>query len=211
MTGRTVAVFDFDGTLTRRDTLLPFLRRTYGVPNTSRALLATSLLIARGLVTGTDRDAAKEALLRRLLAGQEVSTLAAAAETFADVVVDKGLRPAVLERVQWHATSGHELVIVTASPELYVEPVGRRLGFNAVLGTRLEVGATGRLTGRLIGRNCRGPEKVERLERWLAGGRESVTVHSYGDSSGDRELLAFADYGYRVRGGRVRPVGAARS
>src|SRR5947209_19620623 len=107
MTARTVAVFDFDGTLTRRDTLLPFLRRTCGVPGTWRALLATSLLIARGIVTGTERDAAKEALLGRLLAGHDVATLATAADAFADVVVERGLRPAVVERVEWHATSGH--------------------------------------------------------------------------------------------------------
>ena len=198
MKERTVAVFDFDGTLTRRDTLLPFLRRTYGAPRTSLALLANSLVMARGIVAGDhERDAAKEAVLAHLLAGREVAELEAAAAVFADVVVGRGLRAAVLERVQWHATSGHELVIVTASPELYVRPVGERLGFDAVLGTRLETDGAGRLTGRLVGRNCRDNEKATTGD---------VTVHAYGDSSGDRQLLAFADYGYRVCGGRLRPV-----
>src|SRR3954468_22775490 len=133
---RTVAVFDFDGTLTRRDTLLPFLRRTRGASRTSIALLANSLVLARGMVGDDDlRDAGKAAVLRHLLAGQNVDELEAAADVFADVVVKRGLRAHMLERVRSHRSDGHELVIVTASPELYVGPIGERLGFDAVLGT----------------------------------------------------------------------------
>lgn len=199
---RTVAVFDFDGTLTRRDTLLPFLRRTRGASRTSIALLANSMLLAR------DRDAAKAGVLRRLLAGQDVDELRAAADVFADVVIQRGLRASVLERVQWHTSEGHDRVIVTASPELYVAPIGERLGFDAVLGTRLETDGNGHLTGRLDGRNCRGPEKVERLRAWL-GGSDDATVYAYGDSSGDRQLWEFADHAYRVRGDRVLVVGVS--
>src|SRR5581483_9290555 len=75
-------------------------------------------------------------------------------------------------------------------------------GFDAVLGTRLEIDGDGRLTGRLDGPNCRGPEKVERLRAWL-GGDGDVTVHAYGDSAGDRQLWEFADHAYRVRGNRL--------
>ena len=202
MSARTVAVFDFDGTLTRRDTLLPFLRRTRGGPRTATALLATSLLLAR------DRDAAKEGLLQRVLAGAEVDELQSAARVFADVVIGRGLRSSMLERVQSHKADGHELVIVTASPELYVRPIGERLGFDAVLGTRLETDGNGRLTGRLQGRNCRGPEKVERLRAWLGSDAE---LYAYGDSSGDRALWEFADHAYRVRRGRLLVVGVSNS
>jgi phosphatidylglycerophosphatase C len=200
MRERTVAVFDFDGTLTRRDTLLPFLRRTRGARRTSMALLATSLLLVR------DRDAAKEALLQRLLAGHDVEELRAAATVFADVVIERGLRRSVLERVRSHKSDGHELVIVTASPELYVGPIGERLGFDAVLGTRLSTDSNGRLTGRLEGRNCRGREKVERLRTWLGSDAE---VYAYGDSAGDRALWEFADHAYRVRGERLLVVGVS--
>jgi phosphatidylglycerophosphatase C len=208
VTPRTVAVFDFDGTLTRRDTLLPFLRRTRGASRTSIALLANSLVLARGMVAGDNRrDAAKASVLRHLLAGQDVDELRAAAEVFADVVIDRGLRTSVAERVRSHKSEGHELVIVTASPELYVGPIGGRLGFDAVLGTRLETTGDGRLTGRLLGRNCRGTEKVERLQAWLGDGE--ATVYAYGDSSGDRQLWEFADHAYRVRGDRLVTVGVS--
>lgn len=162
-TSRAVAAFDLDGTLTRRDTLLPFLVRACGAERTGRALLARSLLLARALAGGGRRDVAKAAILERLLAGEPLVRLQALAEAFADDVVARRLRPGTRERVAWHREAGHQLVIVSASPELYVAPIGRRLGFDAVLATRLEIGPDGRLTGRLLGRNCRGPEKVARL------------------------------------------------
>jgi phosphatidylglycerophosphatase C len=188
---RPLAAFDLDGTLTRRDTLMPFLRRAIGRDRATRAVFATSLPLTRALVAGgRHRDVAKAAFLRRVLAGLPVADLAEAAEAFADHVVAEGLRPDVRERVDWHRAQSHELVLVSASPELYVSPIGRRLGFDAVLATRLEVDADGRLTGRLSGANCRGPEKVARLREWRSG--ELVVDFAYGDSAGDREMLALA-------------------
>jgi phosphatidylglycerophosphatase C len=203
MNARVVAAFDLDGTLTRRDTLLPFLLRACGPAATWRAVLGVSLLLVRALAGGERRDVAKEALLVRLLAGRPAAVLAEVAESFADEVTASGqLRPEMIERVEEHRRSGHELVIVSASPELYVAPLGRRLGFDAMLGTRLETDAEGRLTGRLLGPNCRGEEKVVRLREWL-GGDEGTELFAYGDSRGDREMLALARTGVRVH--RRRP------
>ena len=94
---------------------------------------------------------------------------------------------------------------MSASPELYVTPIGRRLGFDTVLATRLEVDADGRLTGRLLGPNCRGPEKVMRLREWRGEGL--ALAYAYGDSSGDREMLDLAMTAVRV-GRRPKPGGA---
>ncbi len=101
----------------------------------------------------------------------------------------------MLARADWHAEQGHRRVIVSASYECYLTPVAARIGFDAALGTRLEVDG-GRLTGRLDGPNLRRAEKVRRLDEWL--GRRSATVWAYGDSAGDRELLARADQAVRV-------------
>jgi phosphatidylglycerophosphatase C len=200
---RAVAAFDLDGTLTRRDTLLPFLLRAVGRERTGRAVLAESLLLARALAGGGHRDSAKAALLERLLAGLPVEPLAAIAEAFADDVVARRLRPGMRDRVEWHRAQGHELLIISASPELYVAPIGQRLGFDGVLATRLEVAPDGRLTGRLVGANTRGPEKVARLREWL--GAEPVVAWAYGDSRGDREMLALAEHPVRLgRGSRAR-------
>ena len=208
-TSRTVVAFDLDGTLTRGDTLLPFLRRARGRTRTTGAVLVRSLDITRALVFACHRQRAKEALLGRLLTGQEVTALQETATLFAEEVVEHRLRPAALERAQAHRRAGHELVIVSASPALYVEPIGRLLGFDAVLATRLEAGPDGRLTGRIEELNCRGPEKVARLEEWAVGG--PVVLYAYGDSSGDRELLAGADAAFRLpKGGLLRRRSAPR-
>jgi phosphatidylglycerophosphatase C len=192
-----LAAFDLDGTLTRRDTLRPFLLRAIGRDRTYRALFAASLPLARAAALGGPyRDVAKVAVLQKTLGGLPLATLAEVAEPFADHVVAHGLRRDVRARVDWHREQGHELVLVSASPELYVTPIGRRLGFDAVLATRLEVDAEGRLTGRLQGTNCRGPEKVVRLRAWRG---ESVSVaYAYGDSAGDREMLALSSIGIKV-------------
>ena len=203
---RPLAAFDLDGTLTDRDTLLPFLRQAVGRGRTYRALLASSLPLARAAAFGgLHRDVAKAAVLRGVLAGTPLDGLAEAAESFADHVVTQRLRPEVRERVDWHRGEGHELVLVSASPELYVSPIGRRLGFDTVLATRLEVGADGRLTGRLLGANCRGPEKVMRLREWRGEGL--TLAYAYGDSAGDREMLDLAVTAVRVSR-RSKPGGA---
>lgn len=196
MPARTVAVFDLDGTLTRKDTLLPFLRSVAGTRRTVQAVVtAGRLLLVSRVGPVAERDgashAAKEHVIGRLLGGRELAALTARAASFAAAVVADGLRPDVLDRVDHHRREGHELAMVTASPELYAGIIGEMLGFGTVLGTRLEVDGQGRLTGRLQGANCRGSEKVERLRSWT--GTSEVVVHAYGDSAGDRALLESAD------------------
>lgn len=188
MTPGVVAAFDFDGTITRGDTLLPFLRRLCGGRAVARALAR----LPGGVIFGRrfDREAAKVALLSRLLRGRAVADVEEAAERYADDVVRTFLRPEVVERLEWHRDRGDRVVVVSASPEIVVGAVVRRLGVDIVLATRLEVDDEGRLTGRLVGMNVRGAEKVARLRAHL--GDEQVEVWAYGDSSGDRELLAHA-------------------
>ncbi|MEO5679538.1 MAG: HAD family hydrolase [Acidimicrobiales bacterium] len=186
--GKTAA-FDFDGTLTRRDTLLPFLVHVAGRRAVGRALAARAGPLALALGGRGDRGVQKEQVLGRLLAGWPLAELEAVADEFAEAAVATRLRPEVVGHLRAHLAAGDLVVVVTASPELVVAPIARRLGPVPVVGTRLEVGADGRLTGGLLGANVRGAEKVRRLTEWLGDG----TLHwAYGDSAGDREMLAAA-------------------
>ncbi|HEV7886349.1 MAG TPA: HAD family hydrolase [Acidimicrobiales bacterium] len=201
---RKVAAFDFDGTLVPGDSLLPFLVRVCGRRRAATALgvLGPSIgvALARG---GARRDAAKAALVSRLLRGLPAAEVARAGEAFASVLLPRA-RPDMLARVGWHRDSGHELVLVSASLSVYLEPLGAMLGFDHVLATGLEVGQDGLLTGRLLGANVRGPEKAVRVREWL--GADLCELWAYGDSAGDHDLFALAQWPYLVtRRGTLRP------
>lgn len=204
-----IAAFDFDGTLTHRDTLLPFLRFLCGPRALTRSLLRHSLSLGAAVTLDqpAQRDGVKERVLRELLAGRGHDDVQAAGERFARRLGQgppgTRLRATPISRWHWHRERGHDLVIVSAALEAYVAPFARALGGGAtVLATRLLVAENGALTGGLAGLNCRGAEKVRRLREWNP--RPDAELWAYGDSSGDRELLAAADVGRRVGpGGRI--------
>lgn len=197
--GRVVAAFDFDGTMVPGDSLLRFVLLASGPRRVVWALLRHGPGVALATVAGVgSRDRAKARFVSSALRGLDAEVVRAHGQRFADVLLAR-LRPEAMARLQWHRARGDELVIVSASLLVYLEPLGRRLRFDAVLATGLEVdGKT--LTGRLEGANVRGQEKVARLREWLAG--SSCELWAYGDSAGDRALLAAADRGFRVRRGR---------
>lgn len=205
MSGRRIAAFDFDGTLTRRDTLVPFLTAACGHGAFGRALRRVGPLAVRARTGRLDgdlhhRDATKAALLHELLAGREAEWLERQGTAYADGL-DARLRPEMVEQVAWHRDCGHELVLVSASLGTYLRPFAAAHGFDHVIAVELEVGEHGHLTGNLSGPNVRGPEKAVRLRRWL-GGDEPDHLWAYGNSSGDRELLAMADSPVWVAGRR---------
>lgn len=195
---RTVAAFDFDGTLTYHDTLVPFLVRVRGRAVVARALAAASPDLARAAARMQTRQRAKEALLIRTINGWWLDELRPIAEDFARALVEQELRPDRVARLRWHQAQGHEVVLVSAGLDLLVSAAGRLLGCTDVLATRLEVDRRGRVTGRLFGDNVRGPVKVERLREWLADDGASVRMWAYGDSDGDTEMLAMADVPTRL-------------
>jgi phosphatidylglycerophosphatase C len=193
---RTVAAFDFDGTLTHRDTLLPFLASVRGWPRVVAALGRHAHRLAR------DRDVAKELMLVRLLAGLPDEEVREAGRVYARTV---RVRPEMRARLNWHRQEGHDIVIVSASLDVYLGEVARSLDVDHILCTTLEVGADARCTGRLVGGNCRGPEKATRLRAHLGDQEDGeIVLWAYGDSRGDLEMLAMADHPVRVKRGRMR-------
>lgn len=210
-----VAAFDVDGTLTRHDTLLPFLRFLCGPRAVGRTLVRHAGPLLRALGTAArgghaGRGRVKAAVLEDLLAGRDDDEVRAAGESFAHRLArGSRLRPDTVTRWQWHRAEGHRIVVVSASLEAYVEPLARRLGGAYVLATRLRAAPDGTLTGELDGDNCSGAEKVRRLRDW--GVHADVELWAYGNSSGDRELLTAAQRPHRLRrGSRIRtpPPGA---
>ena len=197
---RTVVAFDFDGTLTIRDSFTEFLRWRAGPGGWALGLVKMAPAVAQ-YARDRDRGRIKAASVREFLRGVERTALEADAERFADRVRDRFIRPDALACWNdWGAKGAHR-VIVTASPETTVAPFARRLGAENLLGTPLFFDADDRVSGAFAGPNCRGAEKVRRLK--AAYGEDVVVAAAYGDTSGDTEMLAMAgEPGFRVFTGR---------
>lgn len=187
---RHVAAFDFDGTLLRGDSLLPFLRRAAGWRGLLRATIRAWWQLALLPLGGSHRDRAKAALLAAALAGQPADAVRRRAEAYS-VELSARLRPDTRRCLEWHLNQGHEVVLVSASPSLYLEPLAQQLGIHHIIATELAEEA-GLLTGAITGVNVRGPHKARLVGEWLGEG--SSFLYAYGDSAGDRELLARADH-----------------
>jgi len=185
-----LALFDFDGTITERETFPGFVRATVDRRRLrwGNALLAPHVIGYKlGWVSG-------EAVRRRIVAfgyrGRRESEVRAAAEVYLRDVVAKQIRAEALERIAWHRERGDRVVVVTANLELFVSAWCEQQGLEYIC-SHLEA-RDGVLTGRYLGRDCCGPEKSRRVRERIAL-RDYASVHAYGDTDEDRELLALAD------------------
>jgi phosphatidylglycerophosphatase C len=192
-----VAAFDVDKTLTTHDCVVPFLRRVGGRRFLLRlAMRSPELAVA---VVRRRRDRIKALATRAAVRGRRHDEIVDEARSFAEVVWERWMRPDTVARLRWHLEEGHRVVLVSASYRDYLEPLAERLGAHAVLSTELEV-RDGICTGNLDGPNCRAAVKAERLRTWITEQKISgVEIHAYGDSAGDRDLLALADHPTLVR------------
>jgi phosphatidylglycerophosphatase C len=185
----TVAAFDVDNTLTVRDCVVPFMKSVAGTGRLMKVMLSNVGDTIQN-VRRRDRDALKAKFVAGVFAGREAREIEALGIRFASKVADRWLRSDVATRMRWHQEQGHVVILVSASLGVYLHPLGDLLEVDAVLCTELEE-INGVLTGQLIGKNCRGEEKVSRVHRWReeAGIDAQDLIYAYGDSSGDKQLL----------------------
>lgn len=188
-----VAAFDFDGTITYRDSLLPFLIFNDGwVKTIIKMIMISPTLI--GFVLGViKRQKAKEIILKKFLGGKSIDEIKTQGELYAKGKLNSIVRPEAKERIKWHLDRGDQCVLISASVDVYLLPWAEDLGFQKVISSRLEVSDSGVVTGNLLGTNCWGPEKVRRLEE-ACGPIDTYTLYAYGDSRGDKELLNCANH-----------------
>ena len=207
-----MAAFDLDGTLTNGGSVFKWLRFINGNVDTFQATLWRIAPLAWGaLRSGEAADRAKESLFTSLLIGKETTKVAEQSQQFADRHLARHTRKEYVNRLNWHLEQGHHVIIVSASPEIYVSVVARRLGAHAAVGTRLAQDPLGRLTGGYLGQNCRGEEKLRRLNGWIdtLGLTEKPEIYAYGNSRGDRRMLAASNH--PVDAGKLGRFGALRA
>ena len=184
--------FDFDGTLTTRDTLIAFIRYACGTPRFLLGFLLHAPLLVLMKLRLYSNGKAKQRLFSWFFRGMPIETFDALCQSFA-LSHRHLLRPETVRLLQQALSEGSEVLIVSASIDNWVQPFFPTV---TVLGTQIEV-IDGRLTGRFLTPNCYGQEKVRRILA-LHPVRSSYRLTAYGDSRGDRELLAFADEAHLV-------------
>lgn len=187
-----IAAFDVDRTLTVRDCVVPFMTTVAGRARLASAVLARPVSVARWSARGA-RDDLKAHMVDRIFRGRSVDEVSETGALFAHAVVSGWMRGDTMARLRWHQERGDIVLLVSASLDAYLDPLGDLLEVDGVLCTRLAA-RDGVHDGTLDGPNCRGPEKVVRIRRWLeaAGLGDTTLTWAYGDSRGDREMLASA-------------------
>ena len=187
-TTRALALFDFDGTITTRDTMFDFVRATRGPVRLALGLVALSpWLVAHklGLLGATP---AKVLVLRWFFGGESRETLARWGEAYVDRV-EALIRPGAARRLGWHVAAGHDVAVVSASLDLWVGAWARKRGLRLLCTEAAWDGDV--FAGALGSANCNGAEKERRI-RAAFDVTAYATVYAYGDSSGDAEMLALA-------------------
>ena len=184
---RTVIATDFDGTLTTRDTLLEFIRFAKGDVSFFFGFLLFSPLIVLMKLHLYPNWKTKQKVFSYFFRGTSIEEFNRLGKEFADHSQHL-LRWGGLELIEKAKAEGTDIVVISASIDNWVQPFFPEL---LVLGTQVEV-KDGLLTGRFSTKNCYGQEKVNRLLSVFPD-RENYRLVAYGDSSGDRKLLDFAD------------------
>lgn len=187
---RILSVFDFDGTLTRHDSFIPFLRFAFGNRVFAQRMTQMVLPTLRFWCQQISRDELKHILIATFLTDVSESWLCDQAQQFCQHAWLGLMRPAGIDGVRQERIAAAEVTLCSASPELILRPFAARLGIH-LIATRLEV-IHGRLTGNIQGQNCRREQKIKRLEDKY-GSLHQYHLRAWGDSKGDQELLAAAD------------------
>lgn len=184
-----LSVFDFDGTLTRRDSFVPFLLFAFGKRAFTTRMIRLIPSALRYLTNGLSRDELKATLIASFLSGVKEDWVKAKAVEFRAAFWTRLMRPSGLESVAAELASGAQVTICSASPSLVLKPFADYLGIK-LIGTELEV-VDGQLTGSISGNNCRCEAKVDRLQAEY-GDLTLYRLRAWGDTRGDHELLAAA-------------------
>ncbi len=186
--------FDFDGTITTKDTFIAFIRFVKGDLRTFLGLLLYAPILIMMKLKLYPNWKAKQQLFTYFFKGMNIKEFKLKCNEFARH--NKTLiRPLALIEIQKALKEGEKVIIITASIDMWVRPFFSELDKDIrIIGTKIEE-KEGKVTGHFITRNCYGAEKVNRLKEIMPN-RNSYELISYGDSRGDKELLEYADKGY---------------
>lgn len=189
----TLVLFDFDGTVTNRDTMIGFIQYAVGKPIYYIGLLMLSPILLGYKLNLIPNYIAKEKMISYFFKGWDLISFDHLAEKYSVEEIDRITRPKAIEKINWHLGKDHKVVVVSASIDSWLKKWCEQKNIE-LIATRLEV-KSGKLTGKLATKNCHGIEKVNFIkERFDLSKYDSI--YAYGDSSGDKEMFKIATKKY---------------
>lgn len=184
-----LAIFDFDGTITTKDTLAEFIKFAVGKSTYYLGLFSLSPMLTAYKLKLIRNDIAKEKLITHFFKGWDADKFQKIANQYSCEQIDKITRPKAIEQIRWHQQQGHKVVIVSASMECWLKAWCEKNHID-LISTCLEINDN-KLTGVFFGKNCYGIEKANRVKDAYDLSQYDH-IYAYGDSRGDKELLALA-------------------
>lgn len=190
MTNR-LAIFDFDGTITRRDSFFPFLVFCFGYYQVFRVGITMIPVLMMYKLKLISNSKAKEIVFEKFFKGISQKDFNKFCRRYSLEKISPMIKIKALEKIIRHKAGGDKVLIISASVEDWIRPWAVSHGIDEVIGTTVEI-KDGILTGKFDRPNCYGKEKVRRLTETYKN-LDSYYLCSYGDSRGDKELLAISD------------------
>ena len=186
----TLVLFDFDGTITTKDSLIDFVKFAVGKPKFYIGLFLLFPILLGYKLKIIPNFMAKEKFTIYFFNKWDSLHFQEIADKYSEAKINEIIRPKAIEKIKWHIEQGHEVVIVSASMESWLKRWCQKMKI-ALIGTQLEIRES-RLTGKFATKNCYGKEKVNRIkERFNLS--EYIDIYAYGDSLGDKEMLRIAN------------------
>jgi phosphatidylglycerophosphatase C len=190
---KKIAFFDFDGTITTKDTFLEFIKFTKGRVRFFLGLVWNSPYLIAYKLKIIPNQKAKEKVLEYYFSGTTIEQFEQYCSEFSDNILPELIRPKAIHEIESLKQRGFLIVIVSASPENWISPWAQAMGADLIASCL--VVNNGRLTGKLNGKNCHGNEKVRRiLEKHVI--TDYSEIYTYGDTSGDLPMLKLGTHSF---------------
>ena len=186
----SLALFDFDGTITTDDSLIKFIRFVVGDVKTMWGMFLLSPMLATYKLKLIPNHKAKQWMLSYFFKEMDEQRFLNVAKEYSLKHIDEILRSKAMEKIVWHKEQGHKVVVVSASMECWLKPWCNKNGLD-VIATKIEI-KEGMVTGKFLSKNCYGIEKANRVKE-AYNLSDYDYIYAYGDTRGDKELLELAD------------------
>ena len=185
-----IAFFDFDGTITKADSTARFIRYLVGDSKFFIGIFFLLPFMFLYILNLISNNSIKQIIIAYFLKGKSINEFKKHAEYFSLNMLEPLIRKKALKQISWHKENGHDVVIVSASIDLWLRPWCIKNDI-ALISSMLEVNDNV-ITGKTRKKNCYGLEKVIRIKE-LYNLSEYSYIYSYGNSRGDYEMLKIAN------------------